>query len=89
MALGATPQALLSLVLRHSARLAAIGFATGAELALAVSRGFASLLYGVDTFDPIGYAIGASVVAVACFIASYIPARRAAAVAPLEALRAD
>jgi len=57
--------------------------------ALGVSRGFASLLYGVDSYDPLGYALGAAVVLGACFVASYIPSRRAAAVDPVEALRAD
>jgi predicted permease len=89
MALGASPVALVTLVLRHAMRLAIVGFAIGALFALAASIGFASLLYGVDVYDPIGYALGASVVLAACLVASYIPSRRAATVDPVEALRAD
>jgi len=89
MALGASPVALVALVLRHAMRLAIVGFVVGGVFALGVSRGFASLLYGVDSYDPLGYALGAAVVLGACFVASYIPSRRAAAVDPVEALRAD
>jgi ABC-type antimicrobial peptide transport system permease subunit len=89
MALGASPVALVTLVLSHAMRLAIVGFAIGALFALAASIGFASLLYGVDVYDPIGYALGASVVLAACLVASYIPSRRAATVNPVEALRAD
>jgi hypothetical protein len=89
MALGASPPSLITLVLGHSMRLALVGFAIGGVLALGVSRAFASLLYGIDTFDPLGYGIGALVVVGACFVASYLPSRRAARVNPVEALRAD
>jgi predicted permease len=89
MALGASPLALVALVLRHAMRLAIVGFVIGAMFALAASLGFASLLYGVDVYDPVGYALGAAVVLGTCFVASYIPSRRAATVDPVEALRTD
>jgi ABC-type antimicrobial peptide transport system permease subunit len=89
MALGASPGTLVSLVLTHAVRLALIGFAAGAALALLASIGLASVLVGVDAFDPIGYVIGAGAVILACVGASYVPSRRAGLVDPVEALRAD
>lgn len=89
MALGASPGTLVSLVLTQAVRLAIIGFAAGAALALLASIGLASVLVGVDAFDPIGYVIGAGAVILACVGASYVPSRRAGLVDPVEALRAD
>lgn len=89
MALGASPAGLISLVLTHAMRLAVIGFAIGATLALLASIGFASLIVGVDVLDPVGYAIGAVAVLLACAGAGYIPSRRAALVNPVDAMRAD
>jgi predicted permease len=89
MALGASPVALVSLVLKHALRMAAVGFAAGAALALLASIGLASVLVGVNVLDPIGYVLGASAVMLACIGASYVPSRRAALVDPVEALKAD
>jgi len=89
LALGAQPVGLVAVVLRQAVRLTAIGFAVGATLALGVSRGFAALLQGVNTYDARGYAIAAVVVLGACLVAAYLPSRRAGKVNAVEALRAD
>jgi putative ABC transport system permease protein len=89
MALGARPSAVLSLVVRRSAVLAMIGIIVGILGALAVTRVLSTLLYGVRPDDTGTYAtIGCGLLAVA-LAASYIPARRAAAVDPSLALRGD
>jgi predicted permease len=88
-ALGASPRSLISLVLKHMVRLALVGFAFGGALALLASIGLATVLLGVDVFDPIAYVIGAGAVLLASIGASYVPSRRAALVHPVEALRAD
>jgi putative ABC transport system permease protein len=89
MALGATRTSVLRLVLRQGMLLAVAGAAIGVVATLAVARVVASLLYGVSATDP---RIVASVVAlllVVAAVASVIPARRATAIDPLVALRAD
>jgi predicted permease len=89
MALGAQPIGLVVHVLKQALRLAMVGFAIGMTLALGVSRGFAALLQGVNTYDIRGYATAAVVVLVACVVAAYLPSRRAGKVNAVEALRAD
>src|SRR6266581_2809511 len=87
MALGASVGGVVGQVLRQSARYAVVGIVPGTVLALGVSKLFASVLFIVDTFDPAGYAFGATVVLLACLAAAWAPARRAARVDPLVALR--
>jgi predicted permease len=89
MALGASTTAVIRIVLSQSMRLAVVGIAIGATLALGVSRLFASQLQNVDTFDALAY-IGSILLAlVAALAASYVPSRRAANVDPVIALRCD
>ena len=89
MALGASGGSLIALVLRDATRLSIIGSVTGAIAALGVSKLFAAVLMSIDVYDPIGYAIGIVVVLGATVAAAYVPARRAATVNPVDALRAD
>jgi predicted permease len=89
MALGATTARVIAGVLGESFRLAAVGSALGAALAVGASAIFAHLLVLVDTFDRVGYAGGMAVVLGACALAAYVPARRASRVAPAIALRQD
>jgi putative ABC transport system permease protein len=88
-ALGATRAHLIELVVGQGAVLVAAGLAVGAVLALAVARLLRSLLFGVTTTDTATWSVTVSVVAVMALLASYIPARDAARVDPLEALRVD
>jgi ABC-type antimicrobial peptide transport system permease subunit len=56
---------------------------------MALSRWVSSLLFGVTALDPATYVASALIVSTAALIASYIPARRASSVDPMESLRAD
>ena len=88
-ALGATPQAILDLVLRQGMTLAAVGVAVGIAAAIAATRLLGSLLYEVTPLDPLTYgAVIVLVLAVAAG-ASGLPAARAARVVPTVALRAE
>jgi putative ABC transport system permease protein len=87
MALGASPQTVVSMVLRQGVLLAAAGTALGVLGALVVARVLNSLLFGVGAADPISYASAAIVMALAVFVACGLPAWRAARVDPMVALR--
>ncbi len=87
MALGARPQDVGRLVLAQGARLAGAGIAAGLALALVVSRLIASLLYGIGPGDPLTYAAAGTLFAAMTLVASWAPARRAARVDPMTALR--
>jgi putative ABC transport system permease protein len=87
MALGAQRENILSLVLGHGSRLAALGIAIGIAAALGLSRLMSSLLFGVSATDPLTYAGVAVLLAVVALAACYIPARRAVRVDPMIALR--
>jgi putative ABC transport system permease protein len=87
MALGAERSRVLALVMRDGAILAAIGLAIGVFTALALTRVLRTMLFEVTTTDPLTYAAMAVVLAMAVAVASWIPARRAARVDPVIALR--
>ena len=87
LALGATPAGVIGLALRQLARLGVVGLASGAVLALLASTALASVLDLIDTYSLSGYVIGLGVVFASCLCAAYVPARRAASVNPVEALR--
>ena len=88
-ALGAPRGAILRLVLRGAARLAAAGVVAGAGLAIAASRALASLLFGLKSTDTLTYVIVVAVVVPAVLLAALRPALRASRVDPLVALRDD
>jgi predicted permease len=87
MALGAGPADILRLVLGQGAKLALTGIAIGIGIALSVSRVLASSLYGVTATDPMTFVAVAILLGAVAVIASYLPARRAARLDPLVALR--
>jgi predicted permease len=89
LALGATRESVLSLVLRQSARLGIIGTAIGLALALLASRLLQSLLVGIGSVDPIAFGVSTLLLIAVLFIAALAPARRAAAMDPMRALRAE
>lgn len=69
--------------------LAGIGVAIGLGTAVGLMRLMKSLLFGISPLDPLTYAAVPVVLVAAAVLASYLPARRAAAVDPVEALRAE
>jgi predicted permease len=87
MALGAQSRSLLAMVVGQGLRLAAVGVVIGLILAMACSRMLQSQFFGVSAFDPLTFASIAAVLLGAASLASYLPARRAASVDPLRALR--
>jgi putative ABC transport system permease protein len=87
LALGARQEDVLAMILRRAAALAGTGLAVGLLLAVALARGLAMLLYGVKPGDPAVYAGVIGAIAVAALVASWVPARRAAGVDPMQALR--
>ena len=89
MALGAQRQSVYRLVLRESAWLIAIGTALGTIGAIVAARVMRHLLFEVQSWDPPTLAAAAILLASAALLASYLPARRAASVNPIEVLRAD
>jgi len=89
LALGAGKQEVTGMFVRHALGVAGVGVACGLVAAFAVMRLMTSLLFGVTPLDPITYAaVSLGLVATAA-LASYLPSRRAAAVDPVEALRAE
>jgi hypothetical protein len=86
-ALGATQTRIASLVLSDAGRHVAVGLAIGLAAAWAVSGIFSSLVFGVTPTEPILYAVVATVLASVAVAAAWIPARRAARVDPIVALR--
>ncbi len=89
MALGAQHGSVRRLFVRHALMLTVIGVVLGLGGAMAVTRFLSSLLFGVHPLDPFTYGAGAALLISAAFIASYLPARKASAVDPVEALRAE
>ena len=87
MALGASSGGVHTLVVRQGLTLTAIGAALGVLGAAAGSRVLAGLLYGVGTMDPLAFGGAVAVLFGVALVASYVPARRAAGVDPMLALR--
>jgi ABC-type antimicrobial peptide transport system permease subunit len=89
MALGAPRRHMLSLLLTMGGRLVLIGAAIGVGASLASTRLLRSQLFGVQAADPLAYAAVGLVLGVVTLVACYIPARRAAGVDPMVALRQE
>jgi ABC-type antimicrobial peptide transport system permease subunit len=87
MALGAPAAAVKLMFLRRGLLLACFGIALGLAAAAGFSLLMSSLLFGVTPFDPATYGATATAVLAAAMAATYIPARRAASVDPMETLR--
>lgn len=87
MALGASRERVVRLMLSTSMRLVASGAALGLALSLIGGRAIGSFLGGVSAVDPIALLVGPLVLAAAALVASYLPAWRAARVDPMDALR--
>lgn len=89
LAIGAAPADVVRLFVREGATLAAVGLAGGLGGAAIASRALSTMLFGVGATDPLTFAGVAVALGAAALAASYLPARRAARVDPMEALRTD
>jgi predicted permease len=89
MALGASRDRVVRMVLREGAVLAGIGMALGLVGAYFVGRAMHSTLYNVGTIDPSAFCAVGAILFVAALVACYFPARRAAGVPPMRALRTE
>ena len=89
MALGADPRDVTRHVLRQSLRMTVAGIGIGIAGAFALTRALTSLLFGITPTDPITFAAVTALLVTVAMIASWQPARRAAAVDPMAALRTD
>jgi predicted permease len=89
LALGASGAHVRGLFLRRGLTVVTVGMVLGLGGAAAVTRLMQSLLFGVSPLDPVAFAAMPLVLAVVAVLASYLPARRAAAVDPVETLRAE
>jgi predicted permease len=88
-ALGAQQGELKRTFVRHGLALAGVGVAIGLGAAAGLTRLMSTLLYGITPLDPLTYAVVPVILVIATVLASYLPARRAAAVDPVEALRSE
>ena len=75
--------------LLHGLTLSGVGVVVGLVVAAALGRLMSSLLFGVAPMDPAAYAAAIGVILAAAALASYLPARRAATIDPVETLRAE
>ena len=89
VALGATSRDVLSLVLAEGARTTAVGIGIGLLLAAGLAKLVSGMLYQVKPFDPAVLALAIAVLTTAALSATYLPARRAASIEPLDALRTE
>jgi len=89
VALGAAPRSVKGLFVYRGMILSGIGIVIGAVAAAALTRLMASLLFGVTPLDVVTFVMAAVFLAVAALLASYVPARRATAIDPMETLRAE
>jgi putative ABC transport system permease protein len=89
MALGALPSSIFRLVVGEGMALVLISIGIGLLCALGCTRVMSSLLFGVTAWDPITFASITTLIAAVAFLACWLPARRAAHVDPVTALRAE
>jgi len=87
LALGATPGGLLRLVLWQAGRVAVIGLLAGLAISFATNRLLASQLFGLSPHDPVLLSVVSGVLLLVALLASFVPARRASRIHPMEALR--
>ena len=87
MALGASRVNVVRLVLRGASFRVLVGLVFGIPLALGAGRLISAQLYGVSSWDPVALAVAAGTLAMSAFFAAVIPARRAASISPMDALR--
>ena len=87
MALGARSDGVQRMIIREASLLVIIGVAAGLAIGVAMSRLIATMLYGLRSYDPFTFATAGLLLVVVALSASWIPARRAASIDPIKALR--
>jgi ABC-type antimicrobial peptide transport system permease subunit len=87
LALGALPRQVLAMVLSEAGRLLLAGIAAGMGASMLLARLIRAMLYGVQPADPVSLGLTALLLGIVALAASWIPARRAASIEPVEALR--
>jgi predicted permease len=89
MALGALPKDVLRLVIGKGLRLTVAGLSIGLVIAFGIARLMSTLIYGISPADPLTFIGGAVVLLLVGFLASYLPARRAMNLNPVDVLRSE
>ena len=89
MALGATQGNIIGMVLREGLVLMMVGLIAGLTAGLMAAKALASLFYGVSPMDPISIVVTVILIEAVSLLAGYIPARRAANVDPMVALKCE
>jgi putative ABC transport system permease protein len=89
IALGAPASTVMKMVLREGLGLSAIGVSLGLAMAFGLTRLMTALLYGVDPIDPLTFSVVPAGLMIVVLLASYLPARRASRVDPMNALRQE
>ena len=89
MALGAGQRRVAGMIMREVGLVVAIGLAVGTGLAIGATRLLSSFLFGVRSTDPSTFGSATIVLAAVALVAAYLPARRAARVDPMDALREE
>lgn len=89
VALGAAPQTIVRSLVREGVRLTGLGVAIGVVGAVGLTQSLSGLVYGVEPTDPLAFAAAILLVLIVATVASYVPARRAAALSPVVALRTE
>ena len=89
MALGADRRRVIGLVLGGAFRRVAVGLLLGLPLAVGTGYLLSAQLYGVTFWDPVALGVATASLAIAAFVASVVPATRAATLAPMRALRTE
>ncbi len=89
MALGARRSAVQNMILREGAAMLATGLVLGLLLAFAIGKLVTSLLYGVSALDPVAFTVAPLVLVAAGLLATWLPARRATHISPMDALRTE
>jgi putative ABC transport system permease protein len=89
LALGAAERQIFRLVVGESLKLAAVGLVLGAAGSVAVGQALKRMLFGVGGTDVLTFAVTGTILVGVVFVASYLPARRAMRIDPMEALRVE
>jgi putative ABC transport system permease protein len=89
LALGAEPRDVIALFVRQAGRIGALGLVIGLGLAAGVAKALSGVLFAVDAFDPWLFVSTSGVLLAVVLLSAYIPARRAARIDPMSALRAE